>query len=188
MCWRREVASLWRGDRQLRRSADIPVRGNTGLSSPVFPSVRATRPRELATGKSPEPADRNVRATPRFPVPPRDCAIVATFHEPERRLAAGFGRRGVAKPVTDRRSAPSVHGKPPSPIGMHCDHEPLGRSADLRIGKFRRVQQLAETVLGAPVHGEARQSSMVTARQLWELGWSQPAPPGRKAAAGAFHC
>ena len=39
-----------------RRGADIPVCWFTGLSSPVF---------QPATGKSPEPADRNVCATPR---------------------------------------------------------------------------------------------------------------------------
>jgi hypothetical protein len=42
------------------RSAGFPACGFTGLSSPVFPSP------ELATGKSPEPADKNVCATLRF--------------------------------------------------------------------------------------------------------------------------
>src|SRR6266478_4354589 len=46
-------------------SADIPVRGFTGHSCPV--SVKRNRtlpPCRLATGKSPEPADRNVCVTP----------------------------------------------------------------------------------------------------------------------------
>ena len=64
------------------RSADILVRGFTGLSSPVFPILPATRPLTLATGKSPEPADRNVRATLRFMVTRRDFKTVAALHEP----------------------------------------------------------------------------------------------------------
>ena len=46
------------------RRADIPVRGFTGLSSPVSQAANANWPHcELATGKSPEPADKNVRPT-----------------------------------------------------------------------------------------------------------------------------
>ena len=64
------------------RSADIPVRGFTGLSSPVFPIRLATRTPDLATRKSPEPADWIVRATPPFLAPLRHSEIGAAFHEP----------------------------------------------------------------------------------------------------------
>ena len=54
------------------RRADIPVCWFTGLFCPVWQITRADRPPELATGKSPAPADRNIRATvagslPRIP-------------------------------------------------------------------------------------------------------------------------
>src|SRR6266700_7186429 len=44
--------------REPTSSADIPVRGFTGHSCPVFLAGG-----KLATGKSPEPADKNVCAT-----------------------------------------------------------------------------------------------------------------------------
>jgi len=46
------------------RSADIPIRGFTGHSCPVSGEADAVSPpHELATGKSPEPADKNVCPT-----------------------------------------------------------------------------------------------------------------------------
>jgi hypothetical protein len=60
------------------RSASIPACGFTGLSCPVFPGS-LHRNMELATRKSPLPADRNVDATSvpgepgAFPEPPPPC-------------------------------------------------------------------------------------------------------------------
>jgi hypothetical protein len=54
-----------------------------------------------------------------------DFEIVVASHEPERRLAAGFGLWGHAKPVTHRRSDCAVHGPDARPmLVVEASHEP----------------------------------------------------------------
>jgi tRNA dimethylallyltransferase len=56
--------SRWGEPSHRPRSVDIPVRGFTGHSCPVSAEADVVSPpHELATGKSPEPADRNVCPT-----------------------------------------------------------------------------------------------------------------------------
>jgi tRNA dimethylallyltransferase len=59
-----EQKAQWGGTAAATRSADIPVCGFTELSSSVSATAKAGH--ELATGKSPEPADKNVCPTPRL--------------------------------------------------------------------------------------------------------------------------
>ena len=58
-----EQRAAWEAAPATTGSADIPVRGFTGLSRPGPVTNKPSQ--KLATGKSPEPADRNVCATPR---------------------------------------------------------------------------------------------------------------------------
>jgi tRNA dimethylallyltransferase len=59
--------SRWGETPPKSRSADIPVRGFAGHSCPVSGETDAvSSPPGLATGKSPEPADKNVCPTPMF--------------------------------------------------------------------------------------------------------------------------
>ncbi len=55
--------AVWESGPAAAGSADIPVCGFTRLSSPVSVTIKSSQ--ELATGKSPEPEDRNVCPTPR---------------------------------------------------------------------------------------------------------------------------